>query len=452
MTTMRAGVILPIAWRDPLVAFAPLAEEPLALALTSTGNQAMGRWSILCAGADDVLQGSGPGALETLRNRPPHISYGPKAAQLPFHGGWAGAIHYEFGAALEHVNGPDAPWPDLSFGRYATCALFDHQCNQAVVLAPDIVLAQRFAKRLGFADVPADPRPVLQNFKAQESDQEIAEKVQRAISLIHAGDIFQANISRSFHAELPPAVTPFQMFARWLDQSAAPFCGFFRVEQHRAILSNSPERYIHLDPNGHVQTHPIKGTRARGKTKDEDQKLALALQQSAKDRAENLMIVDLMRNDLSKVCAPGSVHVPKLFALQSFANVHHLVSHVSGQLRQGLGPVDVLRASFPAGSITGAPKIRAMQIIAELEQTPRGPYCGALGYISNHGQMDFNVLIRTAHLQQDTQNKWHACFRAGGGIVADSDPIAETCEMNDKASSFAKLAHSAPRTNPNGIQ
>ncbi|VAV88926.1 Para-aminobenzoate synthase, aminase component, partial [hydrothermal vent metagenome] len=273
-----------------------------------------------------------------------------------------------------------------------------------------------------------------------ETDAEIAAKVAKTIEYIEAGDIFQANISRAFLALLPKKHSPFDLFRQMSRASLAPFSAYFRLDKTRAVLSNSPERFLAVDKTGQIQTHPIKGTRPRGNSKAEDEHLAQALQNSAKDKAENLMIVDLMRNDLSKVCEAGSVKVPELFALQSYANVHHLVSTVRGQLRAGTTAADILRACFPPGSITGAPKIRAMQIIHQLEQVQRGPYCGALGYISNSGQMDFNVLIRTMQLQVRPDGDWDAVFRAGGGIVADSKPLDETKEMRDKASVFAALA------------
>jgi para-aminobenzoate synthetase component 1 len=194
------------------------------------------------------------------------------------------------------------------------------------------------------------------------------------------------------------------------------------------VLSASPERFLHVDVAGHVETRPIKGTRPRGVGPEHDAALGQALSESAKDRAENLMIVDLMRNDLSRVCAPGSVRVPELFALERYATVHHLVSTVVGRLEAGHDALDLLRAAFPGGSITGAPKLRAMEIIAELEPSRRGVYCGSIGYQSLTGELDTSIAIRTAVARHR-----QVYFNAGGGIVADSVPEQEYLETLDKA-------------------
>ena len=216
------------------------------------------------------------------------------------------------------------------------------------------------------------------------------------------------------------------MYARLRQRNPAPFAGYFDLGDH-AIMSASPERFLRVQ-DGEVETRPIKGTRPRGKTPDEDQRLAQDLRTSAKDRAENVMIVDLLRNDLGRVCEYGSVRVEALCRLESHPFVHHLVSEVRGRLRAEFGPIDLLRASFPGGSVTGAPKIRAMEIITELEQTARGPYCGCLGYLGFDGSMDMNLLIRTfVH----GQGWLHASV--GGGIVADSTPEKEYAETWHKA-------------------
>jgi len=194
------------------------------------------------------------------------------------------------------------------------------------------------------------------------------------------------------------------------------------------VASSSPERFLQVQPDGRVETRPIKGTRPRGLSPEHDAALARALVESDKDRAENVMIVDLLRNDLSRVCRPGTVHVPELFAVEHYATVHHLVSTVVGELAPERGAVDLLRAAFPGGSITGAPKVRAMQIIAELEPTQRAAYCGSIGYLSLTGALDTSIVIRTCLvLGRDVY------FQVGGGIVADSDPEQEYRETLDKA-------------------
>jgi para-aminobenzoate synthetase component 1 len=249
--------------------------------------------------------------------------------------------------------------------------------------------------------------------------------VARVREYIFAGDIFQANLSQRFEAPLTePAWTFYQ---RLRTRNPAPFAAYLDLPG-AVVLSASPERFLHVDVEGHVETRPIKGTRSRGFGPEHDAALGLALTQSAKDQAENLMIVDLMRNDLSRVCVPGTVRVPELFALEHYATVHHLVSTVVGNLAPDTDALDLLRVAFPGGSITGAPKVRAMEIIAELEPSQRSVYCGAIGYWSLTGALDSNIAIRTA-----VDKGGRVYFSAGGGIVADSDPEHEYRETMDKA-------------------
>jgi para-aminobenzoate synthetase component 1 len=249
--------------------------------------------------------------------------------------------------------------------------------------------------------------------------------VARVREYILAGDIFQANLSQRFDAPLRESTWDF--YRRLRARNAAPFAAYLDLPD-ATVLSASPERFLSVDVEGHVETRPIKGTRPRGHGPEHDAALGQALVESDKDRAENLMIVDLMRNDLSRVCAAGTVRVPELFALERYATVHHLVSTVVGRLARGVDALDLLRAAFPGGSITGAPKLRAMEIIAELEPSQRGVYCGAIGYWSVTGALDTNIAIRTTVAREG-----HLYFSAGGGIVADSDPEQEYLETLDKA-------------------
>jgi para-aminobenzoate synthetase component 1 len=248
--------------------------------------------------------------------------------------------------------------------------------------------------------------------------------VERAIEYVHAGDCFQVNVAQRLL--YPAALPPFELYARLRQRNPAPFAGYFDLGEF-AIASASPERFV-LVQDRQVQTRPIKGTRPRGWTPLEDQWRGAELLSSEKDRAENVMIVDLLRNDLGRVCSYGTVRVEAVCRLESYRTVHHLVSEVRGTLRPGLGPADLLRAAFPGGSVTGAPKVRAMEIIAELEPTARGPYCGSLGYIGFDGSMDTSILIRTF-----TLGKGWVQFPVGGGIVADSDPSLEYAETLHKA-------------------
>jgi para-aminobenzoate synthetase component 1 len=253
--------------------------------------------------------------------------------------------------------------------------------------------------------------------------------VRRVVDYILAGDIFQANLSQRLRAELPDGLAPLDLFARLCAGNPAPFAAYLKLDD-LVIASSSPERFLRLSGD-EVETRPIKGTRRRGRGPAEDEALAAELLASDKDRAENVMIVDLLRNDLSRVCRDGSIAVPELCSLERYATVMHLVSSVTGRLRPGLGPVDLLAACFPGGSITGAPKIRAMEIIAELEPTRRGAYCGAIGYIGFDGAMDTSIVIRTFTIRDR-----RVTFQVGGGVVAGSTPEGEYQETLAKAAAL----------------
>jgi para-aminobenzoate synthetase component 1 len=250
--------------------------------------------------------------------------------------------------------------------------------------------------------------------------------VQRARDYIFAGDIYQVNLSQRFQLSL--AGSPFDVYLRLRQRNPAPFAAYINLPEAQ-VLSASPERFLQFDPAGRrVQTRPIKGTRPRGRTVGEDEALAQELVVSEKDRAENVMIVDLERNDLGRVAEIGSVRVTELASLETFPTVFHLTSTVEAVLRRDRDPVDLLLATFPGGSITGAPKIRAMEIIDELEPTARSVYTGAIGYFGFDGSMDLSIAIRTILIKERV-----AYFQAGGGIVADSDPAMEYQETLHKA-------------------
>jgi para-aminobenzoate synthetase component 1 len=284
----------------------------------------------------------------------------------------------------------------------------------------------------GAPTADARPRAAGEAPRSNFSKDSYRAAIHRALEYIAAGDIYQVNLSQRFEA--PFAGDPFEAYLELRRRSPAPYAAYLNLPEVR-VLSSSPELFLKLDPQTRmVRTRPIKGTRPRGATGAEDAALAAELHASAKDRAENVMIVDLERNDLGRVAEIGSVEVTGLWDLESYANVHHLTSTVSARLREGLGAVDLLRATFPGGSITGAPKIRAMEIIDELEPTARSVYTGAIGRFGFDGSVDLNIAIRTALITQG-----RAYFQAGGGIVADSDPDAEYEETLHKASAMASV-------------
>src|SRR5881392_457891 len=272
---------------------------------------------------------------------------------------------------------------------------------------------------------PSYPVPDIPGVRSNFTRAGYFDAVARVIEYIRAGDIFQANLSQRLEA--PLGDTPLALYDRLRQRNPAPFSAYLDFGD-LVVASSSPERFLRIEPDGRVETRPIKGTRPRGVGPEHDAALALALAESEKDRTENVMIVDLLRNDLSRVCRPGSVRVPELFALEHYATVHHLVSTVVGDLAPGEDALNLLRAAFPGGSITGAPKVRAMEIIAELEPSERGVYCGAIGYWSVTRALDSSIAIRTMLAVAG-----HVYFSAGGGIVADSDPDQEYHETLDKA-------------------
>jgi para-aminobenzoate synthetase component I len=420
--------VLSIPYREPAAAFMAFAEDRHAALLGGSGGLAGDCVSLVAANPVEVIEAVPPGrqaghdpfeALEEVWQRHRRSGNG-----LPFIGALIGYLGYELGGYLEKLPPPKSDYirvPAMSFAAYDTAALFDRRRRTAAVIGPDEAKAARFAARLTAAPMelpPPAPVPSL-TWRAEQSREEAEAGIARIIDYICAGDVYQVNYTQRFVARRPAGLSDFDLFRRLAAISPAPYSAFLRCGDV-SILSASPERFVALDGEGLVTAEPIKGTRRRDGDPARDARLARELQESVKDNAENLMIVDLMRNDLSRICEPHSVDVPHLNRLQSFSHVHHLVSTVTGRLQAGASPIDVLRATFPGGSITGAPKIRAMEIIRELEPFPRGAYCGAYGWIGFDGRADLAMTIRTLTVTPE----W-VMAQAGGGIVADSTPVAE---------------------------
>ncbi len=438
---MRRVALLSAPWREPAWALQPFRDEAYACALLSGGE----RWSYLLRAPEATLtlNAADPrDPFKALANfigpRQPLDPEGP-----PFQGGVIGLGAYELGDRIEALGLARTGWPDLTCARYRGLLAFDHRARQVVAVGRGDTDAQAQAQAkaaLAWLDVAPDARapvdgplcPALTATDGAAYEAAVAQVVERIL----AGEIFQANIARAWTGRLAQGADPFDLFMRLRAQSPAPFSAYWRLPG-RALISNSPERFLKVtSADGAIETQPIKGTRRRGGDAREDARLIAELSASAKDRAENLMIVDLMRNDLARVSPPGSVRAPSLFKVETFANVHHLVSTVTARLAPGLGVADLLRASFPPGSITGAPKVQAMRVIADLEP-PRGPYCGALFWAGVDGSFDSSVLIRTVGLEQDGDG-WRLEARAGAGIVADSDPLAERQETEAKIAALKR--------------
>jgi para-aminobenzoate synthetase component 1 len=423
--------ILRAPWKDPADVAAAFADEPFALCLLSDGVGERGRWSYLARTASETLTISADdprdafAALSALIG--PVRATGPDGP--PFQGGVVGLAAYELGDRVERLGlGRMARWPDLICGQYETLLAFDHHRREVLAIGP---AAARAVEWLDAPPSPSEPGPLADEITTPDpACHEVA--VAKIVTRIAAGEIFQANLARAWTGRLAQGRRPFDLFRRLAGASAAPFAAYLRLPG-LALVSNSPERFLRVTPGDgglFAETRPIKGTVPRGATPDEDERLAAALAASKKDRAENLMIVDLMRNDLARVGAPGTVRVPALFAVERFANVSHLVSTVTATLAPGKTAIDLLAAAFPPGSITGAPKVQAMKVIAELEP-PRGPFFGALFWAGFDGAFDSNVLIRTTAFEE-AGGGWRFEARAGGGIVADSDPAGERLETEAK--------------------
>ncbi len=427
-------------WADPVDVASAFADEVHACVLLSDA----GGWSYVLRQPDVVttagLDLTGVlGAGERMRDGP------------PFQGGVVGLAAYELSAQLE----PTAPqargdWPDLILLRYPALLAFHAGERRVVAIGrgPDrhaAAAAAAFAE--SWLDAPRHtPRTgvLAAEIALETPDARHAAAATETVGRIAAGEIFQANLARPWRGRLGDGVAPFDLFARLAGQSAAGYAAFLNLPG-RALVSNSPERFLSVRAEADglwAETHPIKGTRPRGQDAAADAALAAELQESVKDRAENLMIVDLMRNDLARVCTPGTVKVPELWGLKSYANVHHLVSRVRGRLRAGVGAWDAFLAAFPPGSVTGAPKLQAMQVIARHEP-PRGPYCGSLFWAGPDGALEASVLIRTLALTENAAG-WTFEARAGGGIVADSDPGAEVAETTTKIGAILKALMDAP--------
>ncbi|HAZ98829.1 MAG TPA: aminodeoxychorismate synthase component I, partial [Halomonas sp.] len=312
--------------------------------------------------------------------------------------------------------------PSLRVGLFDWCITLDHVNEQAWFVGSPARREQVMAW-LAAPDAPVAPFKLTRRFSPELSQAAYTERFDAVQRYIRAGDCYQINLAQRFSARYEG--DEWQAYLQLREATPTPFSGFMAWGDH-AVLSLSPERFIQ-SRDGLVETRPIKGTRPRGKTPEEDRVLAEDLLKSTKDRAENVMIVDLLRNDLGRVCVPGSIRVPQLCQLESYPNVHHLVSVVQGHLAPQHSPLSLLTAAFPGGSITGAPKIRAMQIIDELEPCQRSVYCGSLGYIDVRGSMDTSIAIRTMVADRGDLHVW-----GGGGLVADSQAGEEYTETLDK--------------------
>ncbi len=427
----------------------------------------LGRYSFVAADPFEWIElpADGADALGHLSERLSAFCAETIAELPPFQGGAAGLLGYELCYSLEQLPRPkfnEFALPALAMGLYDVVVAFDHLAGKAWVISqgfPEQDSAARYRRAekradellawltrppneptapppalpcppltsppLGLSELaPQFPSEVLPNLTSDFSPEGYLKAVARAVEYVHAGDLFQVNLSQRLL--YPAEGSSVDLYLRLRQRNPAPFAGYFDLGTYQ-IATASPERFLRVTGDK-VETRPIKGTRPRTTLPEADLFSGSELSQSVKDRSENIMIVDLLRNDLSRVCLPESLKVTQLCGLESYAYVQHLVSVVEGRLREGRSAIDLLRATFPGGSITGAPKVRAMQMIAELEPTARGAYCGSLAYLGFDGALDSNLLIRTL-----TAGRGWWQLPVGGGIVADSDPQNEYEETWHKA-------------------
>lgn len=445
----------------PESVFVSLANLPHVLWLDSARqDDTLGRYSFLMADPVEVIQ-AGPHQMENALARLSELEKSFRLDRVedlpPFQGGAAGYFSYDLNRAFEEV--PETSFnefhlPLLSFGIYDWVAAWDHVLEKGWLVStgfPEVDLDKRKARAKARADdvlamfdreaesledthwgrviPPTELAPcfacpefpgVMSNFPKED----YLEAVRKSVEYIHAGDIFQVNLSQRLILEAKSS-SPL-LYLKLREKNPAPFAGYYDFGAGQ-IVSASPERFISVRDRT-IESRPIKGTRRRSGRPELDMFWADELIRSEKDRAENVMIVDLLRNDLSRICKPESVEVTSLCGLEIYQTVQHLVSIIVGELEDEVGVREILQSIFPGGSITGAPKIRAMEIISELEPTARGPYCGSLGYLGFDGSIDWNILIRTVIA---AAGWWQ--FPVGGGIVADSDPLREYEETWHKA-------------------
>ncbi|WP_413510103.1 aminodeoxychorismate synthase component 1 [Serratia liquefaciens] len=433
---------LPYTPTTLLELFAPLAQHPWAMLLHSGfAEHSHNRFDILvtapkvtlttrgqiteiCRGMEEQQSQEDP--FQLLQQQLEQQNQHPAAnTDLPFQGGALGLFGYDLGRRVEklpQMAQADITLPDMAVGIYDWALIADHHKKTLTLLSYEDV-EQRWQWLCSQQSEPQQDFTLTSRWQANMTRQQYGEKFQRIQQYLRSGDCYQINLAQRFSADYQG--DEWQAFQQLNASNRAPFSAFLRLPDN-AVLSVSPERFLWLE-NQQIQTRPIKGTLPRLADAEQDAQQAQRLANSAKDRAENLMIVDLLRNDIGRVAEPGSVKVPELFVVEPFPAVHHLVSTITALLPERTPATELLRACFPGGSITGAPKVRAMEIIEELEPQRRNAYCGSIGYISACGTMDTNITIRTLF----TESGRIYCS-AGGGIVADSQEQAEYQETFDK--------------------
>lgn len=404
------------------------------------------RYDILFCYPQLTLSKTGEGVLELNGKSYPGEAFLPALDQhwreqrrhadsltaLPFSGGWFVYLGYELAGEIEpglRLAKGDSAIPIAQATRIPAAVLYDHLKDETTVvvesgyatLLDDI--EQDLLAHASFDDIKTR---AICSALSEDDPQRYLDSTRKVLDYIREGDVFQVNLSRQWQGHVDVQDGQYALYHRLRQCNPAPFAGFAALADG-AIVSSSPERLIRVR-GSQIETRPIAGTRPRMQTARQDMSIQDELIQHPKERAEHVMLIDLERNDLGRLCVPGSISVDELMVIESYAHVHHIVSNVRGQLRPDVAPGEVIAAVFPGGTITGCPKVRCMEIIAELEQTSRGPYTGSFGYLNHNGDMDLNILIRTISIEQQRLR-----FRTGAGLVADSDPLNELAETRAKA-------------------
>jgi para-aminobenzoate synthetase component 1 len=415
--------------RYDIIVHSPIAK--LVVKNKQLVESAITGWKTLLKTKSDMLNHCPFERLEEIHTKFKLMLTPPENSPLPFLCGALGYFNYDLNVQLDGIQDNNAEQyasPDLAIGIYDQSLIFDNKTNKVYCCYIDAVRAKQLKRlnpnmdKFGGGN-NSEKFKQLSHWLANQTESEYRQKLQKVDDYLHSGDCYQINFAQRFEATYQGS--EWQAYKLLRDVNKAPFSSFIRLE-NSCILSVSPERFLQVK-SGMVETKPIKGTRKRAQNREDDIKLSEELLSSEKDRAENLMIVDLLRNDLSKHCEPHSVVVPALFKLESYPAVHHMVSTVLGRLKATSTPIQLLKGAFPGGSITGAPKHRAMQIIQELEPDKRSIYCGSIGYIGIRDDMDTSICIRTVLAEDNHLYCW-----AGGGIVLDSDIASEYQESLDK--------------------
>ncbi len=424
------------------------ARYPLLLESSAHGT-AQGRWDLLLVASGDSLRLEPDGTTRDSAGVPVEgdffaaldaqwqsLRVARDEPRWPFRGGWALFFGYEAAAQVEPVlklPRAEGQLPVALALRCPAAVLRDHTSGECVLVTEvgyDGLVASVLSDIENATKLPAIAPWQTPGALEEDEPERFTDGVRRVLDYLAAGDVFQANLSRGWVARFDQPLQPAALFERLRQNNPAPFAGVFAGTDW-AVVSASPERLVSVRGDV-VETRPIAGTRPRF-AGDDDAARIQELVGHPKERAEHVMLIDLERNDLGRVCTPGSVEVDELMTVESYAHVHHIVSNVRGRLRQDATPGQVIRAVFPGGTITGCPKVRCMQIIAELEGVGRGAYTGAMGWLNRDGDLDLNILIRSAELEPDAAGGATLRFRTGAGIVADSDPQRELDETRAKA-------------------